>query len=79
MFNYSTSATTSINEISHLITIDDFTLKEVEEEGPVGACFMTAVVLAVGEAALHQAVVHAREEVGADAFVTEQFIDGRRL
>ena len=44
-----------------------FTLKEVEEEGPVGACFVTPVVLTIGEAAFHQTVIHTREEVCAYA------------
>ena len=58
---------------------DHLTLKEVEEERPVGACFMTTVVLTIGEAALHQTIVHAWEEIGAYAFIAEQFIDWRCL
>lgn len=37
---------------------------------------MTAMMLAIGEPPLHQAVVHAWEEVCAHAFVAEQFIYG---
>ena len=52
----------------------DLTLKEVQEVGPVGACLVTAVVLTVGESAVHQTVVHSGEQVGAYAFVSKQFI-----
>ena len=41
-----------------LLFFNNFALKEVEEEGPVGTCLMAAVVLAVGEATVHQTVVH---------------------
>ena len=56
-----------------------FAFKEVEEEGPVGTCFVAAVVLTIGEAAFHQTVVHTWEEVCAYAFIAQQFIDGRCL
>ena len=50
--------------------------EEVEEEGPVGTCFVTSMMLTIGEASVHQAIVHTWEEVGAHSFIAEQFIDG---
>ena len=65
------------------VPVDSFpqhlTFKEVEEEGPVGTCFMTSVVLTISEAAFHQTVIHTREEVCAYAFIAKQFIDRRCL
>ena len=66
----------TIRSTLYALLIDHFTLEEIEEERPVGTCLMTAVMLTVGEAPLHQTIVHARKEVGAYALITEQFVDG---
>lgn len=62
-----------------LLLADHFTLKEVEEERPVGASFMTAMVLTISKSPLHQTIVHPREEVSTQTFIPEQFIYGRSL
>ena len=49
---------------------DDLAFKEVQEVRPVGAGFVAAVVLAVGQTSIHKAVVHAREQVCAYTLVT---------
>ena len=54
----------------------DLTLKEVQEVGPVGACLVTAVVLTVGQAAVHQTVVHSGEQVCAYALISKKLIYG---
>ena len=59
-----------------VIWADHFSLEEVQEERPVGTGFMTAMVLAIGKASLHQSIVHTGKEVGAHTFIAEQFIHG---
>ena len=59
--------------------LHNFPLKEIKEEWPVRTGFMSSVVLTIGEAALHQTVIHTREEVCAYAFIAKQFINRRCL
>ena len=69
----------SIHDGTPSSLLDHLTFKEVQEERPVGSCFMTAMVLTIGEATFHQTIVHTRKEVCTDTLIAEQFIHGRCL